>query len=228
MKQLLLILFIIISLSADNLTISVKKGSFFKNTFKSGLIPVKSFPQIAIWIEEQDETFIRSLFVTKKTAENSYKKNLDGSRKSSLPIWMHKRDIKNSSGGYWPTKDAPLPDAISGATPKTDFSKNFNISNDEIKRGVILRVEVNNANDFNDSYHENVHEGSEFNNNNVNGQPSLVYQISLSEKLYGGEFELHLEGSGSASGNSGYVNWEAPEVTTAKEIIKRITGKISK
>ncbi len=231
MKELLLLLIIISVTFSDRLTLSVERGEFYVNSYKAGLFKVKSFPQKAIWLEESDGSYIRTLFVTQATGKALFKRADDGVRPSSLPIWMFKRGIKNSDGGYWPTTEKPVPDAITGATPEKDFSKSFQLENDEVKRGVLLRFEINNSMDFNDSYHENVGDGSEFYSNGVNGQPSVIYQLEISEKLYGGyggDFELHFEGSGSASGTHGVVDWEAPDITTAENIVDRVTGILEK
>lgn len=209
---------------SGNLTVSVETGESFSNSIRAGIFKTVETPQIAIWLEEKDGTFLRTLFVTEKTATGKYK----DPRPSALPIWMHSRAVDNEEGGLWPTKRKPLTDAETGASPDSSFSLSFPVSEDEITREIILRFEVNNAGDFNDSYHRNVAPASEFYSNDINGQPSLLFQITLSEKLYGAEFELSFEGSGDAAGRNGVVNWEAPEVTDAKTILESVSGTLVK
>lgn len=61
--------------------------------------------QFAVWVEEQDGTFVRTLFVTEFTATKGWK-----IRKEALPTWKKKANLSLLA------KEGV--DAISGATPK--------------------------------------------------------------------------------------------------------------
>jgi hypothetical protein len=225
---LISILFILSTIFAEDVTVTITPGEFYHSGLRpSGLLKVKENPQMAIWLEEKDGTFIKTIYVTEKTAKAKFK-GRNSFYPSTLPIWMFKREKENKIGGYWPDKSTTVTDALTGATPDSVFSKNFQVSSKEVERGVLLKFEVNISRDFNDAYHKNVSKNSPYYSNGVNGQPSIVYQIELSEKLFGMDFELTLEGSGSAAGRNGIVDWEAPDITTARDIIESVRGTISK
>jgi len=60
--------------------------------------------QFAVWIEDANGVFIKTLFVTKFTADGGYEKRPD-----AIPVWVEQSGIDEG------TKQ----DAVSGATPKT-------------------------------------------------------------------------------------------------------------
>ncbi len=62
--------------------------------------------QFAIWIEDLEGNFVKTVYVTRFTADGGYKK-----REDSVPVWVSKSHIDSAS-----KKEI---DAISGATPKS-------------------------------------------------------------------------------------------------------------
>ena len=97
--------------------------SFFKGVHHN-------HPLMAVWTEETSGKYIETLYVAESIAKGVYKhgdnksgKWLPGSvrRPATLPYWAHKRDVKENDGLYIPTFLTPMPDAITGPTPKGDF-----------------------------------------------------------------------------------------------------------
>lgn len=62
--------------------------------------------QFAVWIEDDEGNFVKTLYVTDFTARGGYK-----NRKESIPTW-----VKKSNAAETPRADL---DAVSGATPQT-------------------------------------------------------------------------------------------------------------
>jgi hypothetical protein len=80
--------------------------------------------QMAIWLEDHQQHHLETLFVTGETGRqglgNNYKSLLGFTiqeHRGSLPVWAFSRDIGVKENPY-PTKQQPLPDAITGATIK--------------------------------------------------------------------------------------------------------------
>jgi hypothetical protein len=62
--------------------------------------------QFAIWIEDDKDHFVKTVYVTSFTANGGYEK-----REDALPIWVERSDIQAAS--------SEAIDAISGPTPKS-------------------------------------------------------------------------------------------------------------
>lgn len=66
--------------------------------------------QFAVWIEDENENLVKTLFATKFTANGGYKK-----REDAIPTWVERSSIKTNS-------DIPI-ETIAGATPDTGEQK---------------------------------------------------------------------------------------------------------
>jgi hypothetical protein len=62
--------------------------------------------QFAVWVEDAQGKFIKTLYATKYTATGGWKR-----RETSIPVWVKKSGLANLTGAQV--------DAITGATPKT-------------------------------------------------------------------------------------------------------------
>lgn len=194
-------------------------------------------PQMAIWIEDKDGKYIETLFVSKATAQgiffggrskNNFKEfdakpstSTDYRRVNALPVWSHKRGVQYEDGMYVPTRDKPLPDAITGATLQDNFQLLSSINSLD---SFNLKLEINVAFDDNEYYSEYDFADDEVFHNGTGqlGQPSIVFntRIDLSEgKDY---YLMDLIGHGHHSGQSGDINADLSTLTTALSIVERI------
>src|SRR4030042_1239112 len=80
--------------------------------------------QMAIWLSDEKNTFVDTIYVTQKVAQKGLGNRsgeLDdkwgGPRLSVLPVWAHHRGVDYGGGNYYPTKEKPLVDAVTSATP---------------------------------------------------------------------------------------------------------------
>ena len=180
-----------LSLTAETITVSIGAGPHWKS---------KSAPQFAVWLEDEDGTFVRTLYATPKTAKKTFSFCPKSGRPESLPVW------------YNASKTAVHLDAVSSATPKggTVFQTELD------GKKYVIKAEFNTSFDYNSFYTKK--------NAGVNGQPSVVYAAKLSDELLNnGEIQLTLTGTGSLDGSNGHIAPDVENLTTAKEIVQAIT-----
>ena len=167
------------------------------------------FPQIAIWTTDTAGNYLETLFVTHSTAkgefyggrtkenfkqfDQSQAKNFDYRRVDALPFWSKQHGVLAKDGRYAPTKETPLPDGISGATPDGSMLLNSEITNPKPYK---VWVELNVAFDDNKYYSEYdfaedtlYHSGT-----GLLGQPSVVYSTTIFSQPHKKYYLLDYEG----------------------------------
>jgi hypothetical protein len=216
-----------------DITVDFLKGKHFWN------------PQIAIWIEDSTGNYIETLLVTTSTAKGLFYSGRSASnfkeaekekvevntptrRVDALPYWSHKRNHKYGDGFYSPPPGEPLPDGITGATPK----ENFYFTTDEVGiddlKSFRIMVEVNVAFDENEYYSEYdfLEDSLYHGGTGLLGQPSLVYGTTVSRLDPGRYYVLTLLGHGHYSGATGELISNMKTVTTAKYVAERIVAGV--
>ena len=159
------------------ITINVQSGRSFNH------------PTFAIWVEDLEGNYIETLFVTKYIAtgifghgslgENKWdNKPGPAKRPAALPYWLHKRSAAENVP-LMPTENHPVPDAITGATPQSDFAINSVIKHDLPQQFKIL-LEVNVPWDYN-PYWMNEKYPDDF-QYRTSAQPALVYAVTIDKK----------------------------------------------
>jgi len=104
---------------ADDGTGAVKPTGSIQITFDYEKQSGWASNQFAVWLEDMDGNFVRTLYATRWTANGGYK-----SRDMSLSEWVERSNIALMTSNI---------DAISGATPGTGaVSTGFTISSDEL------------------------------------------------------------------------------------------------
>jgi hypothetical protein len=189
------------------------------------------YPLIAIWIEDEGGKYIETLYASKSIATGIYRYGVNDKgkwkagerrRAAALPYWGHKRGYKAPDGLYLPTPENPLPDAISGATPKTSFVIKTNV-NSELKKFKVF-MEINQTWDWNNYWHNNRFPDDE--EYKTSCQPALVYSAVIDFSNTNTEFELKPIGHSHPSGKTGELFPDLSGFTTALEITKKVTVKI--
>ena len=123
-------------------------------------------PQMALWIENLDASEVKTLWVSSRLARGVWVGKVVCP--TALPYWISRRDIE--SGGGLPSFLKPLPDGITGATPKEVLKVYASVEpGSEWK----YFLELNVSGDYNDSFKANQMNGSP--DPDGNGQPSLIY-----------------------------------------------------
>jgi hypothetical protein len=215
------------------ITIDFLKGKHFWN------------PQIAIWIEDSAGNYIETLLVTTSTAKGLFysgrsaanfkesdeaklEENTPTRRVDALPYWSHKRNQKYSDGYFSPPPGEPLPDGITGATPKENFyfrGSDTGVSNRSSFR---VMIEINVAFDENEFYSEYdfLEDSLYHGGTGLLGQPSLIYGVTITKQDTQRYYVLSLLGHGHHSGGTGELITDLSTVTTVKYVVERIVAGV--
>ncbi len=123
-------------------------------------------PQMALWLENEGGSEIRTLWVSNRLAKGLWVGKVVCP--TALPYWISRRN--KETGGTLPSYLKPLPDGITGATPRKKISIFA-----QVPTGAEWRyfLELNVAGDFNETFPANLANGEP--DRDGNGQPSLVY-----------------------------------------------------
>lgn len=209
------------------------KGVEFIIEFEAG--ERHNHPTFVFWLENMNEKYIQTLFVTQSLATGIYGHGaladtawLDkpgiARRPATLPYWLHKRGIKAPDNTYLPTPENPVPDAYTGATPKADFvlnTKSDNKTNGKFR----LLFEINQPWDFNNYWHSNRYPANK--DYKTSCQPSLVYATTIDPENQIDEYYLNPIGHGHFAGENGLLYTNLNTMTTALNIVKSIKVKIA-
>jgi hypothetical protein len=189
-------------------------------------------PLMAFWIEDTTGNYVQSLYVAESIAKG-YFGHGDAStgrwqpgplrRPAALPYWGHKRGVEASDGFYIPSQDQPMPDAVSGATPKGDF-----ILESRTREGIpeifYVMMEINQSWDWNRYWHNNRFPDDA--NYKTSSQPALVYKAKVDVNTLQYDYELTPAGHSHWSGENGNLYEDLSTITTALDIAKKIRLKV--
>lgn len=199
----------------QKLEIHFKKGKTFKD------------PTFAFWIEDMEGNYIESLYVTEYLATGVYRhaKLAEGrprsrsgvaKRPSSLPYWLH---IRNDGSPLLPTPDRPVADAITGATPKSDFILKT-VCVEKMPSKFKLMMEINQPFDYNESWTKESYPG-EF-DYSYSAQPALLYAAEIDSRNLQKEYMLQVIGHSHYSGKDGKVYTDVSTITNALSIVDEV------
>ena len=208
----------------NDLKITVEKGDSWMHDFPLFMgINKKNAPQIAIWTEDMAGNYLSTIYVTHKTATQSWQAAGKNRRKESLPHWCYSRGVQYEDGLYIPTKKSPLTDGISGATPKGSFD--VKLKPLEQTNRFILKIEINHSTDFNDSFPKSAEEkdANYSGGKEGSGQPAVIYAAEVDLISGKKEFNATLIGHSSPDGSDGNIYTDVSTLTTALNIVKKIT-----
>lgn len=217
----------LIEYKAENICVRIEAGKEWLHDFPVFLgISKKNPPQIAVWVEDSQGNYMSTVYVSHKIATQSWQMAGGNRRKEALPHWCHSRGVRYADGLYLPTKDEPLTDGISGATPRGGFD--VKLVPAELLRKFVVKIEVNHSTDWNAAYPKSAEEGeSNYSGGKEgSGQPAVVYAAVIDLTRGQKEFEAELLGHSSPDGSSGELCSDISELTTALHIVERITVQI--
>jgi len=186
-------------------------------------------PLMAIWIEDLEGNYIQTLFVAQSIAKGTFAfgdpssgKWMPGpiQRPASLPYWAHKRGIKSETGWFVPHHNDPMPDAITGATPKAGFRLVTQIPNNIYAPFNVL-LEINQSWDWNYYWTNNKfpHDMQYFSS----AQPAVVYRVTLMPGQTQTVFHMLPIGHSHWNGSTGELFTNLSTITTALQIVRRAT-----
>ena len=210
----------LVTYDKGDIKIYVEKGDNWLHDFPLFLgIKLKNPPQIAIWIEDMNGNYISTIYVSRKAATQSWQSSGGNRRKEALPIWCYARGIQYPDGLYLPTKDKPLVDGLSGATPHGSFDVKI-LPVRDLKR-FIVKIEINHSTDWNDNHPKDAKEGNTGYSGD-SGQPAIVYSAAIDLDSNQKQYTAELIGHSSPDGSNGEIYPDTSNLTSALNIVKKI------
>lgn len=206
-----------------DLQIRVEQGSAYLHDFPLFCgIKTKNAPQIAVWIEDAQGNYLSTVYVSRKIATQGWMMAKGNRRKEALPHWCYSRGVVYQDGLYLPDKAHPLPDGISGATPTKSFDLKLKKSE---RQHFVVKVEVNHSTDFNEHYPKNAKKGEAgySGGEEGSGQPALIYRAEVDLSEDNNIFEAVLIGHSSPDGTDGEIHTDMEGLTSALNILKRVS-----
>ena len=173
----------------------------------------KKTPQFAIWIQEVPKGTIHTVWVTSKTGTGDWGENVV--RTVSLPLWVSRWNLVTKSRSY-PTPEKPIINALTGATPKLDFTAEAIVP---AKRLWNYFIEVNVSGDYNDAFPVSQKDGKR--DRQGNGQPSIIYRGVITSSP-GRQSSPKLIGRTDQLQNVRYIINDLEGITTAKDLFSSI------
>lgn len=190
-------------------------------------------PMMAAWMEDESGRFIQTLYVNESVAKGyfNYADPSQGKwkpgaliRPASLPVWAHKRGIRNAQGNFMPTQENPVPDAFTSATPKGDFILKSS-TEEKLSGKITIFFEVNQSWDWNDYWTNNKFPDDD--DYKTSAQPSVIYKVEIDPDNLQEIYYLQPVGHGHPSGRDGTINPDLSTITTALQIFESVTVEIS-
>ncbi len=230
----------------QKIVIAVREGAHWQHSFRiMGLIKVTNQPQMAFWLEDDAGNYVATLYVTPRTALQDWRPS-PGEKKdkirrpSSLPVWVHQHQAAGlmdqatctSCHDLHKTKEKAIaPNSelatITGATPKSGFTKEWRLP-DNLKAGkYIIKAEINHSKDFNDAFKESAAENDDnYSGGKMgSGQPSVIWQGELLIGDTPASTSLKKIGHGQPAGTDGNIYPDLNGLDTALEIVAAIEVK---
>ncbi|MDD6210221.1 MAG: hypothetical protein PUB21_06410 [Bacteroidales bacterium] len=217
----------LIEYGKGDIRVSVEQGEGWLHDFPLFLgISKKNPPQIAIWLEDMEGNYLSTVYVSHKIATQTWQAAGGNRRKEALPHWCYCRGVQYSDGLYLPTKKEPFTDGISGATPHSGFNVKVKPIGNIMQ--FVVKVEINHSTDFNDFYPKSAQPGEAgYSGGKLgSGQPALVYEAKVDLTSPAREYTTVLIGHSSPDGSDGAVYSDVSAITTALDIVKRISVNI--
>ena len=205
-------------------------GPVFTIEFEKG--GAHNHPLMAFWVEDTAGNYIETLYVAQSIATSVYKFGEADKgvweagtkrRPAALPYWGHKRGVKAKDGLYIPHPDNPMPDAVTGPTPKDDFTLRAKADTTLTPPFKIL-MEINQPWDWNEHWTNTKFPNDE--EYKSSAQPAVVYAAKIKSLEAEDSFKMQIIGRSHQSGKNGKLYKDLETMTSAKNIAESITIKI--
>lgn len=191
-------------------------------------------PLMAFWLEDTAGNYIQSLYVAESIAKGYFRHGDPSTgrwepgplrRPAALPYWGHKRGIKAPDGYFIPTRDDPMPDAVTGPTPKADFiltTRTRHLAPPVFQ----VMMEINQSWDWNRFWHNNKFPDDP--HYKTSSQPALVYKTVVDLDDPKDEYIMKPIGHSHWSGATGELFNDLGTITTALQIADKVKVRVVK
>ena len=173
---------------------------------------------MAVWVEDSAGT-VSTIMVTRAFAKQDWKFAKLGpdscGRTMCMPYWLNRLRAK---GLPLPTKNNPLPDAVTAATPAGSFTLSSSLPDGFVKGQLYLEI--------NKGFDNNTAWPAKKDYSSFNGQPPLLYvtDINLSDSTTS-SWNLELKAMSGETGTDSLFYPVDSRITTALNMIKSVTVK---
>jgi len=190
-----------------------------------------NYPLMAAWLEDADGKYIQTLYVPTTIATGVFKYGRQEKNKwitspkrapQTLPFWAHKRGIRAADGLFMPDEKSAVPDAYTGATPKTGFILSSRADN-PLPGKFRVMLEINQNWDWNEYWTNDRYPDDE--NYKWSCQPALVYQAEIDMQSLKDSYSMKPIGHSHYSGKTGELFSDLSTLTTALRIADSIIVK---
>ena len=182
-------------------------------------------PTLAIWVEDQQGNYLQDLYVSQKLAREGFINFNNKRRPEALPIWSHKRGIQAADGLFVPSKENPIADGMTGATPTSNWILNSQIA--ESVDSIRIFMEINQSFDWNAYYTPTAFpDDPVYSGPGKVGQPALIYASEILNLQHPLITQMKLLGRAHHSGQDGAVRSDLSHMTTALDMVERILVEV--
>ncbi len=191
-------------------------------------------PMMAAWLEDMDGNFLQTIYVNESVAKGYFKYAVKNGgqwepgvaiRPASLPVWAHSRGIKSGDGHFMPTRENPVPDAFTSATPEADFAV-YSRTPETLSGRVKVLFEINQSWDWNDFWTNSKYPDDQ--DYKTSSQPSVVYSAVIDFDDPKKEYQLQPAGHGHYSGKDGKIYTDLSTLSSALEIVDQVIVSVEK
>jgi hypothetical protein len=185
-------------------------------------------PLMVFWLEDLEGRYIRTLYVSQSIGKGVFRYGAKGDghwmpgeiqRPASLPYWAHRRGVKNDLGNFIPSPQMPVPDAVTGPTPKNNFILRLNTG--QAGSGeFVVRMEINQTWDFNEYWTNGKFPGND--EYITSCQPALVYEARINTTGSVKEYVMRPVGHSHFDGSDGTLTKDLSTITTALDIAREV------
>jgi hypothetical protein len=185
-------------------------------------------PLFAFWYEDTLGNFVQTFYVARSVGTGYFQygilvdeewKPAALRKPATLPVWAHRRGTLADDSLYMPTPENPVPDAVTGATPKTNFILKTK-TNDKELRFINLFMEINQSYDWNDYYTLDIH--PQDHDYKDNSQPAIVYSVLIDLKNKNKTYKMRPIGHSHIAGRDGLIYRDMENITTALSIVREV------
>lgn len=189
--------------SGTRFELSLEPGPEYAKDMKVFLFKYTVWPQVAVWLETTDGTFVDTLYVTELGVTKDYRAAPKEGRPEALPVWSAL--MQAAVDGV---------DGVDGVSSPTTVGSTVEYGNDLAARlpagTYVVKLETNRSYDWNSTYTKD--------NAGVNGQPSLIYAAALTIGGAAQETEFLPIGTGSVDGSDGDMRPGLDGIDTALQL----------
>jgi hypothetical protein len=183
--------------SGTRFELSLQPGPEYAKDMKVFLYKYTVWPQVAVWLEKPDGSFVDTLYVTELAVSKDYRAAPKDGRPEALPVWSALKSV-----------------GVDGVSSPTTVGSTVEYGSDLAARlsagTYIIKLETNRSYDWNSTFTKD--------NAGVNGQPSLIYAAELT--IGGGAEEADFVpiGTGSVDGSDGNMRPGLDGIDTALQL----------